>query len=86
MKINLRTDASGGAVFVEASQTDQSVSGTQGCTLLTSPTNFTVVDTNATGGPVALSFTSPSLRSDTTADREVHGFALWSYADRIARN
>jgi hypothetical protein len=58
MTIDLRKDGSGGRAYVEGSQTDQSVSGTQGCTLLTSPVTFTTPDTTATGGPSALTFSS----------------------------
>jgi hypothetical protein len=58
MTIDLRTDRSGGRAYVEGSQTDLSVSGTQGCSLSTSPTTFTTPDTTATGGPSALAFSS----------------------------
>jgi hypothetical protein len=57
-EIDLRSDNSGGRAYVEGSQTDQSVSGTQGCTLLASPVTFTTPDTVATGGPSALTFSS----------------------------
>ena len=58
MTIDLKTDLTGGRAFVDGSQTDQSVSGTQGCSLLTSPVTFTTPDTIATGGPSALTATS----------------------------
>lgn len=70
LTIELRSDLSGGRALVEGSQTDQSVSGTAGCSLNTNPITFTTPDTNATGGPSALTFTSirgePSQRTTVT--------------------
>lgn len=64
MTIDLRNDLTGGRAFVDGSQADQSVSGTQGCTLNTSPITFTTPDMTATGGPSAL--TATSTRGEAT--------------------
>ena len=64
MTIDLRSDLTGGRAFVDGSQADQSVSGTQGCSLNTAPITFTTPDTTATGGPSAL--TATSTRGEAT--------------------
>jgi len=58
IRIELRPDHTSGPAYVEGSQTDQSVTGTQGCSLGTQVTTFTTPDTTATGGPSALTFSS----------------------------
>lgn len=80
MTIDLSSDLTGGRAFVEGSQTDQSVTGTQGCSLLTSPVTFTTPDTIATGGPSALTATStrgePSQRTTVTFSGAHSGSAI----------